>query len=119
MSVPNQEETPLLSPKSDRDELLEKKHRRRVVAISFAIVLLTDFGACFLDAPQTSILEGNICSRYYQQHDSAADCTAAPVQAELATVNQMLNTFNRLPGLFAAIPYVANFSCPPTSSSLS
>jgi hypothetical protein len=108
MSNVNQEETPLLGPKSDAHEgLLQQKHRRRVIAISFTIVLVTDFAACFQDAPQTSILEANICSRYYQQHDSVApDCTAAPVQAELATVNQMLNTFNRLPGLFAAIPYV-------------
>ncbi|KAI3395075.1 hypothetical protein diail_1832 [Diaporthe ilicicola] len=104
MSTTSEEETPLLGPSSDDHKLLEQKHRRRVVAISFAIVLLIDFGACFLDAPQTSILESNICSRYYQQHDAAPDCTAAPVQAELATINQLLNTFNRLPGLFAAIP---------------
>lgn len=110
MSTTNEEETPLLGPSSDDHKLLEQKHRRRVVAISFSIVLLTDFGACFLDAPQTSILESNICSRYYQQHDAAPDCTAAPVQAELATINQLLNTFNRLPGLFAAIPYVATSS---------
>ncbi|POS74150.1 hypothetical protein DHEL01_v207459 [Diaporthe helianthi] len=108
MTTTNEEETPLLGPSIDGHKVLErKKHRRRrVIAVSFAIVLLTDFGACFLDAPQTSILEGNICSRYYHQHHtSAPDCTAAPVQAELATINQMLNTFSRLPGLFAAIPF--------------
>lgn len=104
MSTASQEERPLLGPKSDSQE---RKHRRRVVAVSFTMVLLTDFAAFFLDAPQTSILEGNVCSRYYQYTSNPAgnDCTAGPVQAELAIVNQMLNTFNRLPGLFAAIPF--------------
>lgn len=104
MPTVSQEERPLLGLKSDG---LEEKRRRRVVAVSFTMVLLTDFAAFFLDAPQTSILEGNICDRYYQHSSSPAsrDCRAGPVQAELATVNQMLNTFNRLPGLFAAIPF--------------
>lgn len=94
----------MLGPKSDDPE---QKRRRRVIAVSFIMVLLTDFAAFFLDAPQTSILEGNICDRYYQHTSSPADrdCRAGPVQAELATVNQMLSTFNRLPGLFAATPF--------------
>lgn len=104
MSTTRQEERPLLGLKTDSHE---QKHRRHVVAVSFTMVLLTDFAAFFLDAPQTSILEGNICSRYYSNtsNPSGKDCTAGPVQAELAVVNQMLNTFNRLPGLFAAIPF--------------
>lgn len=104
MSTARHEERPLLGPKGDSHE---QKLRRRVVVVSFTLVLLNDFAGFFLDAPQTSILEGNICSRYYQSTPSPAgrDCTAGPVQAELAIVNQMLNTFNRLPGLFAAIPF--------------
>ncbi|KAK3349092.1 major facilitator superfamily domain-containing protein [Lasiosphaeria hispida] len=104
MSTANQEERPLLGPKSDDHE---QKHRRRVIAVSFAMVLLMDFAAFFLDAPQTSILEGNICNRYYEYSPNPVvkDCRAGPVQAELATVNQMLNTFNQLPGLFVAIPF--------------
>lgn len=99
------ESRPLLEPESDDHR--KQAHRRRVIAVSFAMVLLIDLAACFLEAPQTSILESNICSAFYQHHPSLADrdCTVEPVQAELATVNQLLNTFNRLPGLFAAIPY--------------
>ncbi len=82
-------------------------HRRRVIAMSFAMVVLVDLAAFFLDAPQTSILESTICSRYYESipDEHQHDCTAGPVQAELATVNQMLNTFNRLPGFIVAIPF--------------
>ncbi|CAK7221452.1 hypothetical protein SEUCBS140593_004573 [Sporothrix eucalyptigena] len=88
-------------------------HRRRVIVVTFAMIILVDFAAFFLDAPQTSILESIICDRYYGTDgidsitgvgDASRDCTAGPVQAELATINQMLNTFNRLPGLFVAIP---------------
>ncbi|KAK7747381.1 hypothetical protein SLS53_001635 [Cytospora paraplurivora] len=104
MATANQEQRPLLGPKGDSHE---QNHRRRVIAVSFTMVLLTDFAAFFWEAPQTSILESNICSRYYQHTSDLADrnCGVGPVQAELATVNQMLNTFNRLPGLFAAIPF--------------
>lgn len=98
------EGSPLLSPKpGDKPDT----NRRRVIVVSFAMVILVDFAAFFLEAPQTSILEGIICSRHYHsvlgEHDY--DCTVGPVQAELATVNQMLNTFNRLPGLIVAIPF--------------
>ncbi|KAK0724135.1 major facilitator superfamily domain-containing protein [Lasiosphaeris hirsuta] len=102
MSAASPEQRPLLGPKSDGHE---QKHRRRVIAVSFSMVLLMDFAAFFLDAPQTSILEANICSRYYEPAEEEKDCRAGPVQAELATVSQMLNTFNQLPGLFVAIPF--------------
>lgn len=104
MSTASPEETPLLGAKTDNHE---SNHRRRVIAVAFTMVLLTDFAAFFLDAPQTSILESNICSRYYDHITDFAkrDCRVGPVQAELATVNQVLNTFNRLPGLFVAIPF--------------
>lgn len=117
MSNPSPEARPLLGPKpgnvDDEDEQkklqLLQQHRRRVIAVSFTMVLLVDFAAFFLEAPQTSILEANICSRYYNGHTSSSfdgrDCRIGPVQMELATVNQMLNTFNRLPGLFVAIPF--------------
>ncbi|KAK6063334.1 ATP synthase F0 [Seiridium cupressi] len=102
MSSPAEEERPLLGrePSDHADP-----HRRRVIAMSFAMVILVDFAAFFLDAPQTSILESRICNRYYSSNPGPTDCTAGPVQAELATVNQMLNTFNRLPGLIVAIPF--------------
>ncbi|KAK9414827.1 putative Major facilitator superfamily (MFS) profile domain-containing protein [Seiridium unicorne] len=102
MSSPAEEERPLLGREpSDHADA----HRRRVIAMSFAMVILVDFAAFFLDAPQTSILESRICNRYYSSNPGPTDCTAGPVQAELATVNQMLNTFNRLPGLIVAIPF--------------
>lgn len=105
MSTDSQEERPLLRPKSADGQ--QREHSWRVIAVSFTTVLLTDLAASFLDAPQTSILESNICSLYYQHTSSSTshDCRAVPIQAELATVNQLLNTFNRLPGLFAAIPF--------------
>lgn len=105
MSTDSQEERPLLRPKSADGQ--QRDHSRRVIAVSFTTVLLTDLAASFLDAPQTSILETNICSLYYQHtsNSTSHDCRAVPIQAELATVNQLLNTFNRLPGLFAAIPF--------------
>lgn len=78
------------------------------------MVILVDLAAFFLEAPQTKILEGIVCRRYYEglgattpttpSHDDH-DCTTRPVQAELATIVQTLNTFNRLPGLLLAIPY--------------
>ena len=92
---------PLLGPKRGHDDA----HQRRVIAVSFAMVILIDLAAFFLDAPQTSILEGIICSRHYNSVPGEHDCTVGPVQAELATVNQLLNTFNRLPGLLVAIPF--------------
>ncbi|CAK7244464.1 MAG: hypothetical protein STHCBS139747_006005 [Sporothrix thermara] len=99
-------------------------HRRRVIAVTFAMIILVDFAAFFLEAPQTSILEDIVCSRYYGTDvadgyfrsrgellssslrigNASHDCTAAPIQAELATINQLLNTFNRIPGFFVAIP---------------
>ncbi|ERT02740.1 hypothetical protein HMPREF1624_01042 [Sporothrix schenckii ATCC 58251] len=90
-------------------------HRRRVMIVIFAQVIMIDFAAFFLDVPQTSILERIICDRYYNTDGAKSgaddgtisvlpDCTAGPVQTELATITQMLNTFNRLPGLFVAIP---------------
>lgn len=90
-------------------------HRRRVIIVTFSQVIMIDFAAFFLDAPQTSILERIVCSRYYSTdgtyggehngtHGDLPDCTAGPVQTELATITQMLNTFNRLPGLFVAVP---------------
>ena len=105
MLTASQEERPLLGPKSAGHS---DAHRQRVVALTFTMVLLVDFAAFFLDAPQTSILEGIICSRHYYsllEPPAKHDCTVSAVQAELATVNQMLNTFNRLPGLFVAIPF--------------
>lgn len=104
MSNVDSEERPLLGPKADHHE---QHHRRRVVVVSFITVLLTDFAAFFLGAPQTSILEANICSRYYAHtpDPSNRDCTVGPIQTELALINQMLNTFNRLPGIFVAIPF--------------
>ncbi|KIH89069.1 hypothetical protein SPBR_07098 [Sporothrix brasiliensis 5110] len=90
-------------------------HRRRVMIVVFAQVIMIDFAAFFLDVPQTSILERIICDRYYNTDGAKSgadngtisvlpDCTAGPVQTELATITQMLNTFNRLPSLFVAIP---------------
>ncbi|CAK7208859.1 hypothetical protein SCUCBS95973_000254 [Sporothrix curviconia] len=126
----NSEETPLLGDDQrvnpanvnvDNDDAVFAAHRRRVIAVTFAMIILVDFAAFFLDAPQTSILEKAICSRYYgpdgaggahdDLHGSSTsigdpppDCTVGPVQAELATVTQMLNTFNRIPGFFVVIP---------------
>ncbi|OAA66693.1 Major facilitator superfamily domain, general substrate transporter [Niveomyces insectorum RCEF 264] len=109
MSTASHEETPLLGSESVVGVGHVDAHRRRVIAASFAMVLLVDFAAFFLDAPQTSILEGVICDRYYDSVSSTPallrDCTVGAVQAELATINQLLNTFNRLPGLFVAIPF--------------
>jgi MFS family permease len=114
MPTASQEERPLLGYNgTGKTDDHEEKHRRRVIAVTFAMVLLMDLAAFFLDAPQTSILEANICSRYYESSEPydynfnpvEKDCRAAPVQAELATVNQLLNTFNQLPGLFVAIPF--------------
>ncbi|KAI1175806.1 major facilitator superfamily domain-containing protein [Nemania sp. FL0916] len=106
------ESRPLLGPKPPKAvDHADDAHRRRVIAVAFTMVTLIDFAAFFLEAPQTSILERNICSRYYAGNGngnstalSDHDCTVAPVQAELATVNQMFNTFNRVPGFFVAIP---------------
>lgn len=78
------------------------------------MVVLVDLAAFFMEAPLTSILEANICRRYYNEHgrltspargERRADCNVGPVQTELATVVQMLNTFNRLPGFITAIPF--------------
>jgi hypothetical protein len=101
MSGGTGEERPLLGPRRGHDDA----HQRRVIAVSFAMVILIDLAAFFLDAPQTSILEGIICNRHYNSVPGEHDCTVGPVQAELATVNQLLNTFNRLPGLIVAIPF--------------
>lgn len=101
MSNATEEERPLLGPKPDE----YNHYQRRVIIITFVLFLLVDFADVFLDAPQTSILEGIICSRYYNFAEGEHDCTVGPVQAELATVSQLLNTFSRLPGLAMAIPF--------------
>lgn len=103
MSSAIEEESPLLAPPKRHGHT--DAHQRRVIVMNFVMVILIDFAAFFLNAPQTSILEGIICSRHYNSHPGEHDCTTGPVQAELATVYQMLNTFNRLPGLIVAIPF--------------
>ncbi|KAL1852842.1 hypothetical protein Daus18300_012005 [Diaporthe australafricana] len=97
------EERPLLGPKVGDDA--DAAYRRRVITTTFVLVILVDLAGFFLEAPQTKILEGIICSRYYVSAADEHDCTVGPVQSELATVTQMLNTFNRLPGLVVAIPF--------------
>ncbi|CAK7233122.1 hypothetical protein SBRCBS47491_008500 [Sporothrix bragantina] len=128
MTNASNEETPLLGDGQRvdpgdasvlDDDAVCAAHRRRVIVVTFAMIILVDFAAFFSDAPQTKILEGVICNRYYGINnstrgdghagisligDAAPDCTAGPVQAELATINQMLNTFTQLPGFFVAIP---------------
>lgn len=105
MTSADGEERPLLGPIRGGDA--DAAYQRRVVTTTFIMVILVDLAGFFLEAPQTKILEGIICSRHYSDAATtvAHDCTAAPVQSELATVTQMLNTFNRLPGLFVAIPF--------------
>lgn len=118
------EERPLLSPGPGDDDHAaadgsdnsqpERCDHRRVIAVTFLMVVLVDLAAFFMEAPLTSILEANICRRYYNEHgrltspargERRADCNVGPVQTELATVVQMLNTFNRLPGFITAIPF--------------
>lgn len=103
MTSATSEERPLLGPKLGDDA--DVAYRRRVVTTIFVLVILVDLAGFFQEAPQTKILENIICSRYYTAATDEHDCTVGPVQSELATVTQMLNTFNRLPGLVVAIPF--------------
>ncbi|KKY30107.1 putative mfs multidrug [Diaporthe ampelina] len=99
------EERPLLGANRGGDA--DAVHQRRVIATTFIMVILMDLAGFFLEAPQTKILEGIICSRHYTAATTTTcepDCTVRPVQSELATVTQMLNTFSRLPGVIVAIP---------------
>lgn len=108
MTSADAEETPLLGPRTGGGGA-DKAFRRRVIITTFIMVILVDLAAFFQEAPQMKILEGIICSRYYTVGTLATsadpDCNIGPVQLELATVAQMLNTFNRLPGLIVAIPF--------------
>lgn len=105
MTSADGEERPLLGLSRDGDA--DAAYRRRVIATTFIMVIMVDLAGFFLEAPQTKILEGIICGRHYTAaaQRETHDCTAGPVQSELATVTQMLNTFNRLPGLIVAIPF--------------
>lgn len=111
MTSADGEGAPLLGSRRSGDDADAAYARRRVVTTTFVMVILVDLAGFFLEAPQTKILEGIICSRYYNAAAGAGaalsehDCTIGPVQSELATVAQMLNTFNRLPGLLVAIPF--------------
>lgn len=80
-------------------------YQRRVLRTCFATAILIDCGALFLHTPQTSILEDIICRRHYKSLPGQHDCTVGPVQAELASVDQLFNTFSRLPGLIVAVPF--------------
>ncbi|KAH8706205.1 major facilitator superfamily domain-containing protein [Ilyonectria robusta] len=95
------ESTPLLGANAS------KAKKEYVVAVAFTLVILVDFAGVLTETPQTNILEGIICRRYYNSHPTEAslDCTAGPIQAELATITQLLNTFNLIPGLLVSIPY--------------
>lgn len=99
----SEEERPLLSPEQDDAHI--DAHQRRVITMSFIMVILVEFVVYSLVAPQTRILEGIVCRRYYNSIPGEQDCTVNPVQNELATINQRLNELNRLPGIFVAIPY--------------
>ncbi|KAI1851664.1 hypothetical protein JX266_003126 [Neoarthrinium moseri] len=94
------------APRSD-EPAAGKTNKGRVIAVSFILMVLVDFAGFLIDAPQTSILETIICDQYYSSGSPSAlaDCTVGPVQAELATVNQLLNTFNLIPGLLVALPF--------------
>lgn len=112
MTSADGEETPLLGPSRGGGDDADTAYQRRVITTTFIMVIVVDLAGFFLEAPQTKILEGIICSRHYASAASGSgsgsgspDCAAGPVQAELATVTQMLNTFNRLPGLVVAIPF--------------
>lgn len=108
MTSADAEGTPLLGPRTGGGGA-DTAFRRRVIITTFIMVILVDLAAFFQEAPQMKILEGIICSRYYNVGTLAApadpDCNTGPVQLELATVAQILNTFNRLPGLIVAIPF--------------
>lgn len=103
------DDTPLLGSKPAQAAATT----RYVVAVSFALVVLADFASYLMDAPQTSILETIICDRHYasvssnsrQNGNDTRDCTVAPVQAELAMIVQLSNTFNLVPGLIVSIPF--------------
>lgn len=106
MTSADGEETPLLGPSRAGGDA-DAAYRRRVITTTFIMVIMVDLAGFFQEAPQTKILEGIICSRHYSAAAPGGphDCAAGPVQSELATVTQMLNTFNRLPGLIVAIPF--------------
>lgn len=95
------ESTPLLGSNAS------KAKKEYVVAVAFTLVVLVDFAGVLTETPQTSILEDIICCRYYNSHRTEArrDCTAGPVQAELATITQLFNTFNLVPGILVSIPF--------------
>lgn len=95
------ESTPLLGSNAS------KAKKEYVVAVAFTLVVLVDFAGVLTETPQTSILEGIICRRYYNSHrtEASLDCTAGPIQAELATITQLFNTFNLVPGILVSIPF--------------
>lgn len=111
MTSADAEGTPLLLGPRPGGGDADTVFRRRVITTTFIMVILVDLAAFFLEAPQMKILEGIICSRYYTAAagnpvaPGEPDCNIGPVQSELATVAQILNTFNRLPGLIVAIPF--------------
>lgn len=105
MTSADGEERPLLGPGRGGGDA-DAAYQRRVITTTFIMVILVDLAGFFQEAPQTKILEGIICSRHYASANTGEpDCTASPVQSELATVTQLLNTFNGLPGLIVAIPF--------------
>lgn len=57
------ERRPLLGP--ERSSNKADVHRRRAIAACFAMAILIHCAALFSHAPQTSILEGIICTRHY------------------------------------------------------
>ena len=79
------EERPLLGANRGGDA--DAVHQRRVIATTFIMVILMDLAGFFLEAPQTKILEGIICSRHYTaattNHDVRARLhrKARPVRA--------------------------------------
>ncbi|PHH66133.1 hypothetical protein CDD81_196 [Ophiocordyceps australis] len=101
MSATAQEERSLLHPETHApDEALQ----HRVITTCVAMVILLDCAAFFMQGPQTNLLEQAICKRHYSFPFTPRDCTSGPVQAELATITQMLSTFDRIPSLIMSLP---------------
>ncbi len=81
---------------------------RRVVVISYVLLVLGQFHAGIFNSALKQIVEGIICRNY---NDRVADPTADPrckaerSQAELSLVFSIETTFELIPGLLLSIPY--------------
>ena len=126
------ETEPLLSPADSPPGRSTGSKRMLILVVCSIFVLALDFGFFMGTAPQTQIFEQIICRKYQDDLHRTGNiapgdpCKSEAVQGELALVIGFKDTFEGLPSMSLALPFLVDantdqvscFLCPMESSQI-